>query len=80
MQEVASLVFASDGAGRCLYFEAIDLHTLGTLRCERVSRIEFDAGTQQWEVMPADSGTVLFRSPSRQQCLDWEREHFSFAV
>ena len=80
MKHIASLVFNPSGTAQCLYFEEIDLHALGTLRCERASRIEFDAGTQQWEVMPADSDTVLYRSPSRQQCLAWERQHLAFAV
>ncbi len=69
------LTFAPDGAVRCLYGELIDLRTLGTLSCERVSHIEFDQATQEWRVLSADRRSVLFRGPSRQACLDWETDN-----
>jgi hypothetical protein len=37
-----TLNFAIDGTARCLYDEAIDLRTLGTLSIERASTVEFD--------------------------------------
>ena len=75
MQEIAVIAFIPDGTGHCLYHEAIDLHTIGMLTCRRASRIEFNAGTQEWEVRPAESERALFSSPSRKTCLEWEREH-----
>jgi len=74
------MTFRPDGTACCLYHEEIDLHTLGALKCERVSWIEFDADTQQWQVLLPDSDIVLFRSRRRQRCLDWERAHFALAV
>jgi hypothetical protein len=74
------MIFSAEGNVRCLYFEEIDLHRLGTLRCERASQVEFNAGTQKWEVRLPESSAVMFSSRRRQRCLDWERQHFSFAV
>jgi hypothetical protein len=68
-----SITFTADGTGHCLHHEAIDLRTLGTLRCRRASRIEFSGPGQCWEVRTPDGGRLLFRSPSRRRCLAWER-------
>ena len=70
-----NLTFAPDGTGHCLYDETIDLHRLGTLSCRRASLVEFDETLQQWRVKSVDGGRTLFKSPSRQACLDWERDH-----
>ena len=77
MQELASITFTPDGNGRCLYHEAIDLHALGRLECRRASRVEFNAGTQRWEVSLPGSDQPVFSSPSRRACLDWERDNLS---
>ena len=77
MQELASITITPDGDAHCLYHEAIDLHALGRLECRRASQVEFNTGTQQWEVSLPDSDQPVFSSPSRQACLDWERANLS---
>jgi hypothetical protein len=64
------------GNGRCLFTEAIDLAALGALEIVRASTIEFNNGAQAGEVRNTE-GTLLFSHPSRQTCLDWERQHFN---
>lgn len=70
------LVLTPDGTGHALYDEKIDLNTLGPLHVERATSIEFDETAQYWRVKDRD-GFALFNSPSRQQCLDWERKYFN---
>ena len=72
-----TLTFTPDGRGHCLYGEAIDLQALGPLTCRRASQVEFDDAGQQWQVLTADRATVRFSSPSRQRCLDWERDNLN---
>lgn len=70
------LTFSSDGFGRCLYSELIDLKQLGSLQIQRASRIEFNNRKQRWEVQNL-KGRVLFFSRSRAVCLAWEQQHLS---
>ena len=70
------LVITPDGTGHALYDERIDLNTLGPLHVERATSIEFDEKTQYWRVRDRD-GFPMFNSPSRRQCLDWERKYFN---
>jgi hypothetical protein len=77
MREVAAITFGPDGTGRCLHHDAIRLQSLGRLACRRASRVEFNARRQAWEVTSAATAAVVYRSPSRQRCLDWERRHLS---
>jgi hypothetical protein len=71
----ASIVFGTDGTGRGLYTEAIDLTRLGRLKVARATTITFDNRLQVWRVKDR-TGFALFTSPSRQMCLDWEKEYF----
>lgn len=70
-----SITFSPDGLGHGLYTEAIDLGRIGRLTVERATYIEYDNPTQYWRVRDK-TGFALFNSPSRQQCLDWERRYF----
>lgn len=76
MKPETVLTFNPDGTAQGLYTEAISLHALGRLSIRRASTIEFDDAIQQWVVRSPD-GAELYQSSSRQQCLDWEREHFN---
>ncbi len=69
-------MFNPDGMAHGLYTEAIPLHVLGRLSIQRASTIEFDDAVQEW-VVRSPAGKKLYQSPSRQQCLDWERDHFN---
>jgi len=73
---MTNIVFTPAGIGRCLYTEAIDLGRIGALRIERASTIEFDNKLQAWRVRDREN-FALFTAPTRQACLDWEREYFN---
>ena len=68
-----ALTFTPDGTGRCLYTEALDLGAIGRLSVRRATRIEFDDRAQDWRVYTAHGRVAMFNSPSRQECLEWER-------
>ncbi len=68
------LTFDADGTGRCLHTEAIDLATVGELKIERASNVEFNNTSQKWEVLGLD-GTKLFEDESRAVCIQWEASH-----
>lgn len=68
------ITFTADGTGHCLYTDEIDLRTIGAISIRRATEIEFNAGTQQWEVRLPGSPRVLFSAPSRVACLAWEQE------
>ncbi len=70
------LTFKSDGMVVGIYTEAIPLGTIGALKINRLTEIEFNDSTQQWEARDR-IGTVLFSNPSRQSCLDWEHREFN---
>ncbi len=72
---MSTLVFTPDGTGQGLYSEDIDLGSIGTLVIRRATAIEFDNAAQYWRVRDRD-GFAMFNSPSRQECLDWERQYF----
>jgi len=73
---LASIVFKPDGLGHGLYTEVIDLTSLGRLKVERATTITFDNRLQVWRVKDR-TGFPLFTSPSREACLDWEKEYFN---
>ncbi len=70
-----SLTFTPDGTGHGLYTEALDLSRIGILSIRRATRIEFDDRAQYWRVYLAYGRFALFNSPSRQECLEWERSY-----
>ena len=65
-----------DGTVCGLYTEAIDLASLGPLRIERASTIEFDNPSQLWRVFDR-RGRCVFSDPSREACLGWEQSYFA---
>ena len=68
------ITFAPDGTAWCLWTEAVPLHELGRLDVQRASTVEFSANKQTWEVrLASEPETVAFSHPSRETCLDWER-------
>ena len=68
--------FNEDGAGHCLYTEAIDLSSIGELEVQRASTIEFNAANQSWEVR-RPTGECLFSHRMRSVCLAWELQYFN---
>lgn len=75
MKRTVSVTFTPEGVGRCLYTEAIDLQSLGRLNIRRATFIEFDNESQLWEVF-MERGQALYCSSSREECLEWEQQHF----
>lgn len=69
------LRFDPTGKVACLYTEAIDLRSLGSLEIKRLTDVRFDDESQQWEVVLLSSGEIVHRDPSREACLVWEREN-----
>jgi len=70
---IATIRFDQAGQGHCLYTEEVNLATIGQLEVHRATRVEFDNSRQLWQVKDLD-GSLLYSSPSRTTCLDWERE------
>jgi hypothetical protein len=67
--------FAPNGTACCLWTEIVPLHELGRLEIQRASTVEFEEGTQSWEVrLTSNPEIVAFEDPSRETCLNWERE------
>ncbi len=72
--ETHVITFAPDGTARCLWTEAVPLHELGRLDIRRASTVEFEPSTQRWEVrLASHPDAVAFSHPSRETCLEWER-------
>jgi hypothetical protein len=70
-----TVVIGLDGTVRCLWTDAIPLHELGPLEVTRASTIEFNNQAQKWEVrLASNTDAVAFSHPSRETCLQWERE------
>jgi len=69
------LTIDPDGTGHCLYSELIDLYAIGTMECRRASHIEFEARTQEWQVLTPERDSVLFCHRSRSVCEAWEHAH-----
>jgi len=63
-----------DGTIKGLFTEALDLTTLGILEVHRAMAIEFDNPAQVWRVFNP-YGQSVYDSPSREDCLAWERRH-----
>lgn len=76
----ATLRIDLQGRIDCLYTEAIDLRSLGKLEVTRATEIVFHPDQQAWEVRSVSSDDVLFAAPSREACLQWERENMQPGV
>ena len=70
-----TLRFNETGQIACLYTEAVDLRELGRLHVVRATDIRFSVETQRWEVHCANTGRTLYRNPSREACLTWEKQN-----
>ena len=75
----ATLCFLPDGMVKGLYTEVINLQTLGQLKVERATSIEFDHPWQVWRVFDPE-GHMMYCSPSRKVCLEWERQHMNWVL
>ena len=73
MNEVA-IIFTPDGTGHTLYTEAVPLGQIGRLSIQRATMIAFDNDAQYWRVYDP-TGFPMFNSPSREECLEWERRY-----
>jgi hypothetical protein len=74
MNSVTVITFAPDGTAWGLWTEIVPLHELGRLDIQRASTVEFQPSTQKWEVrLASNPDAVAFSHPSRETCLEWER-------
>jgi hypothetical protein len=83
---------APDGTVRALWTDEIDWRSLGRLKVERASHVEFCRRRQLWFVragtpraawrrvlqwvLRRQFGEIECRTPSREEALAWERERF----
>ena len=72
----AVLTCTPEGIVTGLYTEAIPLGAIGALSITRLTEIEFNDSTQEWEARDR-TGKILFSHLSRQRCLDWEHRRFN---
>jgi len=70
------LTFKTSGMVFGLYTEIIPLDQIGALKINRLTEIEFNNATQEWEARDR-AGTVLFSNRSRERCIRWEHRHFN---
>ena len=68
------ITFDANGSAHCLWTEAVPLHELGRLEIQRASNVEFNNGSQKWEVRDRN-GKLRFFSKSRSECLEWEQQN-----
>ena len=76
---MSTLCVLPDGTVKGIYTERIDLGALGPLQIRRATSIEFDNRLQAWRVFDP-YGDCMYCSPSRQVCLDWERQHLTWVL
>jgi len=69
-----TLIIDPTGHGRCLYLEAIDLRTMGTLHIRRASHLEPDGQGQWWADLSPVSGPILGPFVLRSEALAAERD------
>ena len=86
------LRISSDGIIAGLYNDALDWQTLGPIRVERASYVEFDGRSQQWTVQIGQPrrtlrdwlqrplrrpfGEIVHHACTRSEALEWEWRHF----
>ncbi len=70
-----TLRFQPCGRIDCMYTDAMDLRVLGRLQIFRATDIRFCEKSQQWKVRCASTGKLLLSDPSREACLEWERQN-----
>ncbi len=64
------------GTLETLYTDLIDLSLLGRLEVRRASSIEFNELIQEWETRDAVTRVLIGHSPSREESLRFEHDHF----
>ena len=72
----AVLTIKPNGTVVGIYTEIIPFNEIGALKINRMTEIEFNNATQEWEAKDM-AGTLSFSHRSRQRCLAWEHQHFS---
>jgi hypothetical protein len=65
-----------DGVIEDLYSEGTGLDSLGPKRICRASNVEHDDVRQVWYVEVVASGERIFEAPSRERCIEFEKEYF----
>jgi len=68
------IIITTDGQGRCVYSEEIDLTTLGKLSIRRGSHVEPDDGGYWWADLSPVSGPKLGPFDLRSEALAAERD------
>ena len=77
--QTAQLLLRPDGTIVGLHTELIELAQLGKLQIHRATNIEFCNRLQAWRVYDLDR-FPMFTAPTRQICLDWEKDYLNAAL
>ena len=74
---IPALEIDTEGNVHTLYTEEIDLFALGTLtNVRRASHVRFDEARQEWTVVDAETGEIVYRNKRRTVAIAWEVAHF----
>jgi len=70
---IPTIEIDSDGNIQTLYSDEVDLYALGEVHnVRRASSVEFDEANQEWMVIQASTGKIVYRNKSREQAISWE--------
>jgi len=77
MQSI-KIQFTAEGGIRMLHNDAVDLKKFGHIQMQRASHVEFNEGSQCWEVTSAQTKKLLKADfKTRSEALTWEKSFYS---
>lgn len=71
------LQITATGGIQMLHEDSVDLTEFGRVQMTRVSHIEWDEAYQNWVVISAKTGAILWSARTRAEALAWEKNHYS---
>lgn len=74
------IAFDPTGEARAVQDDILASLDLGRMAMERASTVEWNETGQEWEVRFTDSQEVVYRHPSREQCIAWEVKQLQAAL
>jgi hypothetical protein len=68
---------APNGDVTAIHNDILRLDTLGKLKVSRLSTVEFNNETQNWEVRDAETQNLLHTNKRRDKALEWEADYYA---